>query len=71
MLEARMVAGGSRAGRSRRAGGAMLQAEVVDAGHVLRPLAGREAGIFLEAGEPVGGVFGPDDQECRLFFADG
>ncbi len=49
----------------------MLQAEVVDAGHVLRPLAGREAGIFLEAGEPVGGVFGPDDQECRLFFADG
>ncbi len=67
----RMVACGARAGWRGRTGGALLQAAVVDAGHVLSPLAGREAAVLLEAGEPVAGIFGPDDEEGRLILADG
>src|SRR5918998_2461062 len=66
-----MVAARSRARGRGWAGGPLRQAPVVDAHHVLGPLAGREVRALLEAREPVVGVFGPDDQERRPFFADG
>jgi hypothetical protein len=47
------------------------QAPVVDADHVLRPLAGGEVGALLEAHQPVARIFGPDHEERRRFFADG
>jgi hypothetical protein len=55
-------------GRSRGAEG---EAAVVDADHVLGPLAGREVRALLEAHQPVVGVFGPNHEERRLLFADG
>ena len=67
----RMVACGARAGWRGRTGGALLQAAVVDAGHVLSPLAGRETVVLLEAGEPVAGILFSDDEEGGLLFADG
>jgi hypothetical protein len=47
------------------------QAPVVDAGHVLGPLASREVRALLEAHQPVARFFGPDDEERRLLLADG
>src|SRR5215211_1756881 len=55
----------------RRRGGAAGEASVVDFGHVLGPLTGREVSVFLEAGQPVVRVLLPDYQERRLFFAYG
>ena len=65
-----MVAGRPRAGRCGWPRGAPHQPPVKDADHILGPLAGREAVAFVEAGEPVVGVFFPDDEECRSLLAD-
>src|SRR3712207_8773177 len=60
----------ARAWRRRRFDGAG-ETPIVDAGHVLGPLAGREGSVALEAYEPVFRVIGPDYQERSLFLADG
>src|SRR5829696_4690033 len=66
-----MVTGRTRARRCRRSGKAAVEAPVVDVGHVLGPLAGREVFIFIEAGQPVIRVLLPDYQERRFFLAYG
>src|SRR5215207_489848 len=63
------VTGRRRARRRRRSGGAAGEASVVDVGHVLGPLTGREISVFLEAGQPVVWVLLPNYQERRLFLA--
>src|SRR5215210_3509710 len=71
-LQLGMVTGRTRTRRGRRPGwAAVCEASVVDVGHVLGPLAGREISVFLEAGQPVVRVLLPDYQEGRLFLADG
>src|SRR5215204_3715632 len=62
-----MVTGRTRARRS--GGAAVREASVVDARHVLGPLAGGEASVFLKAGQPVVRVLLPDHQVRRLFLA--
>ena len=47
-----------------------FQTPVVDADHVLGPLASREVVPLLEAGEPVVGVFGHHDEKRRFFFSN-
>ena len=54
-----------------RSGGPRGQATVVDADHVVGPLAGREVVCLVEADEPVFGVPFADHEERRLFLADG
>src|SRR5215210_697148 len=66
-----MVTGRTRARRRRRSCGAAGEASVVDVGHVLGPLTGREIAVFLEARQPVLGSVGPDDEESPFFLADG
>ncbi len=66
-----MVAGRPRAGRRGWPRGAPLQPPVKDADHILGPLAGREVAVFVEADEPVVGIFFPDDEERRSLLADG
>jgi hypothetical protein len=66
-----MVTGRTRARRCRRSGRAAAEAPVVDVGHVLGPLAGREVSFFIEAGQPVIRVLLPDYQERRFFLAYG
>jgi hypothetical protein len=65
----RVVAARSRAGG--RVGEPSQKAPVVDADHVLGPLAGGEVRTLLETHELVVGVIGPDDEVGRLFFSDG
>jgi len=65
-----MLTGRTRARRRRRSGGAAGEASVVDAGHVLGPLTGREISVFLETGQPVVRVLLPDHEESPFFLAD-
>src|SRR5215210_2757930 len=54
-----------------RPGGPLLETPVVDARHVLGPLARREVAALLEAHEPIFRIVGPDDEERGLLLADG
>ncbi len=65
-----MVAVRSRAGIRRWTARPTFQTPVVDADHVLGPLASREAVPLLEAGEPVVGSFGPHDEKRCIFFSN-
>jgi hypothetical protein len=57
--------------RCGRPGGPLGEAPVVDADHVLGPLARREIAALLEAHEPIVRVFGSHDQERSLLFEYG
>jgi len=66
-----MIALRARAWRRRRFDGAAGEAPVVDVGHVLGPLAGREVPGLVEADEPVVGIFFADDKESLVLLTDG
>jgi hypothetical protein len=66
-----MVALRARVRRCRRSGGAAQKAPVVDVDHVLGPLAGGKASVFLETRQPVFGVAGADDEESPIFLTHG
>lgn len=63
-----LVAPRSCAGWGRRCVGTLAETPVVDADHVLRPVAGIEAGALLEAYQPVAGIrlVGHEERILRL-----
>ena len=66
-----MVTARPRTRRSRRVGAPLRKTSVVDADHVLGPLAGREVPALIEAHKPVVAICGANYEERGPFLADG